>query len=151
MPLSQIRQGLTPFEQNDVLVAKITPCFENGKGALLDKLETEVGFGSTEFHVLRARSTADVRYLFYQTRMPEFRQKLQSEMIGSAGQKRVPLKAILNHSLPVLHHLPEQSAIAAVLADMDAEIAALEGRRDKTHALKQGMMQELLTGRTRLL
>jgi type I restriction enzyme S subunit len=45
----------------------------------------------------------------------------------------------------------EQSAIAAVLSDMDAEIAALEARRDKTHDLKQGMMQELLTGRTRVV
>ena len=45
----------------------------------------------------------------------------------------------------------EQTAIAAVLTDMDAELAALEARRDKTRALKQGMMQELLTGRTRLV
>ena len=50
-----------------------------------------------------------------------------------------------------LPDLPEQAAIAAVLSDMDAEIAALEQRRDKTRALKQGMMQELLTGRTRLV
>jgi type I restriction enzyme S subunit len=47
--------------------------------------------------------------------------------------------------------IDEQTAIAAVLSDMDAEIAALEARRDKTRALKQGMMQELLTGKTRLL
>jgi type I restriction enzyme S subunit len=47
--------------------------------------------------------------------------------------------------------LPEQTAIAEVLSDMDAELAALEQRRDKTRALKQGMMQELLTGRTRLV
>ena len=53
----------------------------------------------------------------------------------------------MNHS----HPLPEQTAIATVLSDMDLELAALEQRRDKTRALKQGMMQELLTGRTRLV
>ena len=54
--------------------------------------------------------------------------------------------------LPIfLPSIPEQTAIAEVLSDMDAEIAALEARRDKTRALKQGMMQELLTGRTRLI
>ena len=51
----------------------------------------------------------------------------------------------------LLHRVDEQTAIAAILSDMDAEIAALEARRDKTRALKQGMMQELLTGRTRLI
>jgi type I restriction enzyme, S subunit len=58
MPLSSIKNGLTYFERNDVLVAKITPCFENGKGACLDALETKCGFGSTEFHVLRAKKNA---------------------------------------------------------------------------------------------
>ena len=55
-------------------------------------------------------------------------------------------------TIPVsFHHIPEQTAIAEVLSDMDAELNTLEARRDKTRALKQGMMQELLTGRTRLV
>ena len=57
--------------------------------------------------------------------------------------------ASIEMSLPV--HCDEQTAIAAVLSDMDAELSALEARRDKTRALKQAMMQELLTGRTRLV
>jgi len=151
MPLSSIKKGFTFFERNDVLVAKITPCFENGKGACLDTLKTKSGFGSTEFHVLRAKKNAIPRYVFYQTQTVEFRQRLEAEMIGTAGQKRVPAQAIINYSLPVLHLIDEQAAIAAILSDMDAEIAALEQRRDKTRALKQGMMQELLTGKTRLV
>jgi type I restriction enzyme S subunit len=151
MPLSSIKKGLTFFERNDVLIAKITPCFENGKGACLDTLETKSGFGSTEFHVLRAKKNAIPRYIFYQTQTVEFRQRLEAEMVGTAGQKRVPTQAIINYSVPVLHSKDEQHAIATVLSDMDAEIVALEQKCDKTRALKQGMMQELLTGKTRLL
>jgi type I restriction enzyme S subunit len=91
------------------------------------------------------------RYIFYQTQTVEFRQRLEAEMIGTAGQKRVPAQAIIDYSLPVLHFIEEQQAIATILSDMDAEIAALEQKRDKIRALKQGMMQELLTGKTRLL
>ena len=151
MPFCSIKKGLTFFERNDVLVAKITPCFENGKGACLDTLETKCGFGSTEFHVLRARKNAVPRYIFYQTQLPEFRNRLEAEMIGTAGQKRVPAHAIIDYPLPVYHSRDEQRAIATILSDMDAEIAALEQQRDKTRALKQGMMQELLTGKTRLV
>ncbi len=151
VPSSSIKKGFTFFERGDVLVAKITPCFENGKGACLDTMKTRAGFGSTEFHVLRANRNGVPRYIFYQTQNDEFREKLESEMIGSAGQKRVPAQAIVNHPLPVLHFIKEQQAIASILSDMDAEIVALEQRRDKTRALKQGMMQELLTGKTRLV
>ncbi len=151
MPLSSIKKGLTYFERNDVLVAKITPCFENGKGACLDTLETKCGFGSTEFHVLRARKNAVPRYIFYQTQLPEFRNRLEAEMIGTAGQKRVPARTIIDYPLPIYHSRDEQQAIADILTDMEAEIVALEQKRDKTRALKQGMMQELLTGKTRLV
>lgn len=72
-------------------------------------------------------------------------------MTGTAGQKRVPRSAIFSYELPVIHDSPEQTAIAEVLTAMDAELTALEQRREKTRALKQAMMQELLTGRTRLV
>jgi type I restriction enzyme, S subunit len=148
---NEIRNGLTYFEREDVLVAKITPCFENGKGANLKNMEQYSGFGSTEFHVLRINSDSDQDYLFFQSQMSEFRQRLADEMVGSAGHKRVPLKAILSYPLPIVPPLPEQQAIAAVLSDMDAEIESLQTQLGKTRALKQGMMQELLTGRIRLV
>lgn len=151
LPMAEVKLGLTYFERGDVLVAKITPCFENGKGAFLGSLQTASGYGSTEFHVLRAKGIGDPRYVYYQTRMPEFRRKLENEMTGTAGQKRVPRSAIFSYELPVIHDSPEQTAIAEVLTAMDAELTALEQRREKTRALKQAMMQELLTGRTRLV
>ena len=147
---SRIKKGLTFFKKNDVLVAKITPCFENGKGACLDTLKTDYGFGSTEFHVLSANDYSIPRFIFYHTQNQKFRKHLESEMIGTAGQKRVSLKSIINYQIS-LPPLPDQTCIAQILADMDAEIEVLEKKLEKYKKIKQGMMQELLTGRIRLV
>ena len=85
-----IENGLTPFEEGDILFAKITPCMENGKGAIALGLTNGMGFGSTEFHVIRPKETSDRLYLFYLTRMYSLRKKAEQLMTGSAGQKRVP-------------------------------------------------------------
>ena len=146
----EIRAGLTAFAKNDVLVAKITPCFENGKGACLDTISTEIGYGSTEFHVLRPKSTACNRYIFYHTQSESLRKKLELEMVGTAGQKRVPLNAIEKYLLPVRHSFAEQTAIAEALSDTDDLIQGLDQLIAKKRNIKQGAMQELLTGKKRL-
>ena len=148
---SEVKSGFTYFERNDILVAKITPCFENGKGAILNELLTEQGFGSTEFHVLRARKGCDPRYIYQHTLLESFRRELEAEMVGSAGHRRVPFSAIRNYPLLSKHNYDEQVAISDVLTAMDSEVEQLSLRLKKTEKLKQGMMQELLTGRTRLI
>lgn len=150
MRQSEVKKGLTYFEKNDVIVAKITPCFENGKGACLDELETNVGYGSTEFHVLRARKDAVPKYIYYHTHSNHFRRKLEREMIGSAGQKRVPLNLILKYPLKVSHSTEEQYKIAKVLSDIDKLIDSIKKLIDKKNRIKKGVMQELLTGKRRL-
>ena len=147
---SEIKSGLTYFDRGDVLVAKITPCFENGKGCHTEELKTEVGFGSTEFHVLKANQSADSWFIYFWTTQADFRMKLESEMVGSAGHRRVPLSAITAFTIPAPSCRKEQTAIATMLSDMDEEIQALEQRLAKTRDLKQGMMQQLLTGKIRL-
>ncbi|MCC2616513.1 restriction endonuclease subunit S [Aestuariibacter halophilus] len=148
--VSKVKSGFTYFERHDVLVAKITPCFENGKGCHTKKLDTEHGFGSTEFHVLRAKLNADSDFIYFWTTRDIFRQELESEMVGSAGHRRVPFSALQNYKIPCPDSKEEQTAIATILSDMDNEIQTLEQRLAKTRQIKQGMMQELLTGRTRL-
>lgn len=142
--ITEVKPGFTYFERNDVLVAKITPCFENGKGALLDKLETKVGYGSTEFHVLRAKKGNDARYIFHVTCTKTFRQRLEREMVGSAGHRRVPLAEIQKYELPVKHDPIEQAAIANALSDADALIQSLQKLIAKKRQIKQGAMQTLL-------
>ena len=150
MPLSNIKKGLTYFEKDDVLVAKITPCFENGKGANLEFLKTKRGYGSTEFHVLRAKRDASAKYIFYHTQSVAFRKMLEGEMVGTAGQKRVPLAAIMKYPLPLAHSFIEQQAIAEALGEMDALLAAQRVRLAKQRAVKQGLLQGLLSGEKRL-
>ncbi|MGL4448575.1 MAG: restriction endonuclease subunit S [Shewanella sp.] len=150
LAIENVKSGFTYFERGDVLVAKITPCFENGKGCHTETLSTDIGFGSTEFHVLRATDNSDSRFIYYWSNRNVFRKSLESEMVGSAGHRRVPLSAIAKYTIPVPPK-EEQTAIATILSDMDAEIQALEQRLGKTRQIKQGMMQELLTGKTRLV
>jgi len=118
--LGETKKGFTYFERGDVIVAKITPCFENGKAAYLDSLQTKIGFGSTEFHVLRPDiDRLDGKYLFYLIWNDKFRFIAERSMSGSAGQKRVPAKFLQDFSIP-LPPLEEQKRIAAILDKADA-------------------------------
>lgn len=116
---AEVRKGYTPFLDGDVLVAKITPCFENGKIAQV-RISRRHGFGSTEFHVVRARGDrADSRYLAHFLRQAHIRKQGESRMTGSAGQRRVPEHFLAGLRLP-LPPLPEQRRIAAILDKADA-------------------------------
>jgi len=118
-PLGDVSKGFTPFQDKDVLVAKITPCFENGKIAHA-RIKNRWGFGSTEFHVLRPNPTKLVdRYLFYFVRQKRIRIEGERRMTGSAGQRRVPKAFIENLQIPFLP-LAEQRRIAAILDVADA-------------------------------
>lgn len=84
-------KGYTYFKEDDVLFAKITPCMENGKGAIAKGLRNGLGFGSTEFHVLRPiDGVSRSAWIYHLTHSIKFRKIAESFMTGSAGQKRVP-------------------------------------------------------------
>ena len=86
----KVKKGFTYFENNDVLFAKITPCMENGKGAIAQDLTNGIGMGSTEFHVLRpVEGKSNSYWLLALTRMPIFRERASKNMSGTGGQKRV--------------------------------------------------------------
>ncbi|MBU6172403.1 MAG: restriction endonuclease subunit S [Planctomycetes bacterium] len=127
--LGDVLKGYTYFENGDVIIAKITPCMENGKAAFVENLPHQIGFGSTEFHVLRPRDSVDGRYLFYMVWNSEFRNQAEGNMTGSAGQKRVP-KAFFDRFEIPLPPLSEQKRIADILDKADAI------RRKRQEALK---------------
>ena len=98
-----VKSGFTYFSENDVLFAKITPCMENGKGGIAKGLLNGIGFGSTEFHVLRPiDQVSNSCWLYELTSFPQFRQAAEINMTGSAGQRRVPASFLANYkvSLP---------------------------------------------------
>lgn len=95
--IGEVYSGFTYFRENDVLFAKITPCMENGKGAVAVNLSNGIGFGSTEFHVLRPlREKSNSYWIYYLTTLIEFRRLAERKMTGSAGQKRVPTDFLNN-------------------------------------------------------
>ncbi len=140
--------GYTEFINGDTLIAKITPCFENGKGAFIERLEG-VGFGSTEFFVLRSKLEIIPIYLYYLTRTYDFGMRGKAMMQGSGGQQRVPSDFIKQFAVK-LPSLPEQEKIAAVLSAADDEISTLEKQLAAYKQQKLGLMQQLLTGRIRI-
>jgi type I restriction enzyme, S subunit len=146
--LATSTSGYTAFINGDTLVAKITPCFENGKGALIEGLQG-IGFGSTEFFVLRAKLEIVPIYLYYLTRTYDFGMRGKAMMQGSGGQQRVPSDFIRQFAVK-LPSLPEQEKIAAVLSAADEEISTLEKQLATYQQQKLGLMQQLLTGKIRV-
>ena len=96
-PLKDVKKGFTYCAEDDVLFAKITPCMENGKGAILKGLSNGIGFGSTEFHVLRPiLGISNSEWLYFLTKLNGFRIDANKNMTGTGGQKRVPSSYLLN-------------------------------------------------------
>lgn len=147
--VQSIGSGYTPFADGDVLVAKITPCFENGKGALVSGLHGGVGFGSTEFHVLRPLDPADAEYIRQHTSASAFRHNGARYMTGSAGQRRVPAEFVEDYPVPDMPP-EERRRAAAILAHADRDIAMLVDEADSLRIQRRGLLQKLLTGDRRL-
>lgn len=142
--IESVSGGYTYFRDGDVLVAKITPCFENGKGAIAAGLEKGVGFGTTELHVLRPLDGVDSRFLFYITISKPFRDAGTAAMIGAAGQKRVPEEFIQNFRVAV-PALNDQRTIADFLDEKTAAIDALIAKKERLIELIEEKRQATIT------
>ena len=129
--VEQVYNGYTYFRDGDVVVAKITPCFENGKGALATGLTNGVGFGTTELHVIRPNDKLHERFLFYITVTHELRSFGAAEMLGAGGQKRVP-EQFLKDWQPAVPPLEIQGRIVDFL---DAKTAHLDKLIEKKQEL----------------
>ena len=139
---AECRKGYTAFQRGDVLVAKITPCFENGKIVIAD-ISHAVGFGSTEFHVIRpSPDKLDPRFLLHFLRVPFFRVQGERRMTGSAGQRRVPANFLSTFDIP-LPPLPLQRRIAEVLDKAEALRAKRRAALAQLDSLTQSLFLDL--------
>ncbi|MBG5921110.1 restriction endonuclease subunit S [Providencia stuartii] len=142
--LGDIGSGYTYFRDNDVIVAKITPCFENGKGAIAKGLTNGCAFGTTELHVLRADlELLDPDFMFYLTASDWFRDLGESEMYGAGGQKRVPEDFIKN----LIVGIPPKEEQKAIIGFLEYKTAQI----DSLIAKKQTLLDKLSEQSTALI
>lgn len=147
--LGDVSNGLTYFRNGDIIIAKITPCFENGKGALLANLVNSIGFGSTEFHTIRP-GNVNARFLFYVTRSDYFMANGESFMTGSAGQKRVPTSFVNEFFVPLPMEV-EQEEIATYLDEYinrsNFLVQQIKIQIEKLKEYRQSLISETVTGK----
>jgi len=133
------------FREGDTLFARITPCTENGKTAFVDKMDTDVGIGSTEYAVLSPhREHIHPLYLYYVAKSRPVRNYAISRMRGSTGRQRVPFDVFRRELDVALPPMAEQRSIASILYNLDLAIENSTKIAEKSERIRQGLMQDFL-------
>jgi len=148
--VSEVKKGYTPFIDDDLIYAKITPCMENGKVAIVNGLKNGMGFGSTEFHVIRLYESLPRKLFFFFLIREELRKDAQRNMTGSAGQLRVPVNYIRQIPIP-FPPLPEQHRIVAKLEELftklDAGLVELKKVKAQLKRYRQAVLKHAFEGK----
>ena len=146
--LDEVYNGYTYFKDGDICVAKITPCFENGKGALAEGLTNGVGFGTTELHIVRSGPNIERHFLFYLSIADDFRKLGVSEMYGAGGQKRIG-ESFIKNWMPPVPPLDTQRRIVQFLDEKTTRIDRLiEKKRnllDRLAEKRQALITQAVT------
>ena len=151
LPYSQLKSGYTYFEEGDILIAKVTPCFENGKIVHIKNLATSVGFGSTEFIVIRPDlQKVFPPFLYYVLRNDTLRSIGKHFMTSAVGLKRVPTEFVEDFRIPIPIY-QEQIQIANFLDHKTKQIDELIATEHKKIELlkeyRQSLISEVVTGK----
>ena len=131
--LGEVFGSYTYFRECDVLIAKVTPCFENGKAGIALGLKNGIGFGSSEFYVIRANDETLPAWLFHWLTTADFRARATAKMTGTGGLQRVPRAALEEELIP----LPAPIVQQALVAEIEAEQAIVNGNRDLIERFKK--------------
>jgi len=147
---SKVKQGYTPFKEDDVLFAKITPCMENGKMAIVPKMVSKYGFGSTEFHVLRPTKGIDPKFIYHMVSNQGFRYHAERNMTGAVGQKRVPAAVLEEYELglpPTNEQRRIVEQIEALFKDIDKGVESLRATKASIGLYRQSLLKSAFEGR----
>ncbi|WP_297387670.1 N-6 DNA methylase [Acidiferrobacter sp.] len=123
--LSEVSASYTYFEDNDVLLAKVTPCFENGKAGIARGLLNGIGFGSSEFYVLRSNGQVLPEWVYFCVMHPLFREAAVAQMTGTGGLQRVPRDYVENFQIP----LPPLEVQKEIVAEIEGYQKVINGAR----------------------
>jgi len=146
---ADVMKGFTSFQEGDVLAAKITPCMEIGKVAIARGLKNGIGFGSTEFHVIRALADISREYVLFYLLQERIRREARLNMTGAVGQLRVPAAFLDALDLP-LPPAPEQRRIVAMIEELfsklDAGVEELEKAKAQLKRYRQSVLKAAFSG-----
>ena len=148
--LEEVRKGYTHFREGDVLFAKITPCMENGKMAVIPSVENDLGFGSTEFHVLRPHGGISPQYIYYFVSSQQFRNQAQYNMTGAVGQRRVPVSYLADQSVPIPPTNEQVRIVAKIeelFSELDKGIESLKTARRQLEVYRQSVLKHAFEGK----
>lgn len=150
--ITELTSGLNTFYEGDILMAKVTPCFENGNIAIANSLKHSIGYCSSELFVIRVRCI-NVRYLFYLLQNQNYKQVCLSTLTGTGGLKRVSADFVRNGKMPVPSQ-DEQRQIASYLdhkcATIDTSISNAQHQIDLLQEYKQSLITEVVTGKRKV-
>lgn len=124
--LDEVTASYTCFKDGDVLVAKVTPCFENGKAGIAHGLRNGIGFGSSEYYVLRPTDSVLPEWVFMCVATPAFRAWATPQMTGTGGLRRVPRSVVESYEIP----LPPLEIQQAIVSEIEAEQALVAANRE---------------------
>jgi len=141
--LAEVRNDYTYFREDDVLFAKITPCMENGKFAIARNLINGIGFGSTEFHILRPLGEVMPEWIHYYIRQKSFREEAARNMTGSVGQQRVPRHFLESAKIP-LPPLEEQKRMITLLNGVRESVECLRKLQQRTEKDLENLVPAIL-------
>ena len=130
--LQDVGPSYTYFKESDVLVAKVTPCFENGKAGIAKDLINGIGFGSSEFYVLRPGEFVTTQWIYFSIATPEFRSWATPKMTGTGGLQRVPRSVIESYHIP----LPSITTQRTILTEIEAERSIVSANEDLIQRLQ---------------
>ncbi|NLZ46184.1 MAG: hypothetical protein GX896_05780 [Clostridiales bacterium] len=148
----EVQKGsYTPFIENDIIFAKVTPCMENGKIAITKNLKNGIGYGSSEFHVIRCIGEILNTYIFHYVVQSRFRKEAENQMTGAVGLRRVPKKFLENYFIPFPPTLSEQHTIVreieSRLSVCDKVEQSISESLEKAEALRQSILKKAFEGK----
>jgi len=145
-----VKKGYTAFVDHDVIFAKVTPCMENGKIAIVENLKNGIGFGSSEFHVLRTTNGIIPHYVFHFLVQKRTRSEAENSMTGAVGLRRVPKQFLENYPIP-LPPLPVQHAIVAkieaIFSELDHGVEQLKTAQAQLKVYRQAVLKWAFEGK----
>jgi type I restriction enzyme, S subunit len=145
-----VKKGYTPFQKDDVLFAKITPCMENGKMAVVPEVINNIAFGSTEFQVLRAFTGVLPNFIYYFVSSKMFRQDAEHNMSGAVGQRRVPKPYLEQSDIPIPPTKEQHRIVAKIeelFSEIDKGVESLKTAKAQLQVYRQALLKHAFEGK----